>query len=90
MPLGLGLLAAEYILNQGNPNVALCERGVRTFDRFTRNTLDVSAIVVAKHETHLPVLADPSHAAGVREYVPGLAKAAVAAGADGLLHRGAS
>jgi len=79
------LLAAEYILSQGNPNVVLCERGIRTFDRFTRNTLDVSAIVVAKRETHLPVLADPSHVAGVRECVPGLAKAAIAAGADGLL-----
>jgi 3-deoxy-7-phosphoheptulonate synthase len=79
------LLAAEYILSQGNPNVVLCERGIRTFDRFTRNTLDVSAIVVAKRETHLPVLADPSHAAGVREYVPGVAKAAIAGGADGLL-----
>ena len=79
------LLAAEYIMSQGNMHVVLCERGIRTFETATRNTFDVAAIPVLKRETHLPVVADPSHAAGRREFVPALAWAAVAAGADGLL-----
>jgi len=79
------LLCAEYILSRGNPNVILCERGIRTFERYTRNTLDLSAAPVIKKLSHLPVLIDPSHAAGVREYVPPLAKAAAAVGADGII-----
>jgi 3-deoxy-7-phosphoheptulonate synthase len=79
------LLAAEYILNQGNMRVVLCERGIRTFENATRNTLDISAIQVLKRETHLPVIVDPSHAAGRRDIIPDLAAAAVAAGADGLM-----
>jgi 3-deoxy-7-phosphoheptulonate synthase len=79
------LLAAEYILAEGNPDVVLCERGIRTFETATRNTLDVGAIAVLRVETHLPVFADPSHAAGRRDLVAPLAYAAVAAGADGLL-----
>jgi 3-deoxy-7-phosphoheptulonate synthase len=70
---------------EGNHNVILCERGIRTFEDATRNTFDVSAIPVAKHLSHLPVIADPSHAAGKWNFVPPLARAAVAAGADGLL-----
>ena len=77
--------AAEYILAAGNPRVILCERGIRTFETATRNTLDVSAIPVLRERTHLPVIADPSHAAGRREWVGALARAAVAAGADGLI-----
>ena len=79
------LMAAEYILARGNPNVILCERGIRTFETATRNTLDLSAIPVLKRETHLPVLVDPSHACGHAELVEPLSLAAVAAGADGLL-----
>ncbi|HKX74173.1 MAG TPA: 3-deoxy-7-phosphoheptulonate synthase [Acidimicrobiia bacterium] len=79
------LLSAEYILAQGNHQVVLCERGVRGFDTVTRNTLDISAIPVLKERTHLPVIIDPSHAAGKRSLVPALSRAAVAAGADGLL-----
>lgn len=79
------LLAAEYVLAAGNSRVVLCERGIRTFERATRNTLDVCAVPVLKEETHLPVIVDPSHAAGRRELVPALARAAVAAGADGLI-----
>jgi len=79
------LLAAEYIMKQGNKNVILCERGIRTFSDATRNTFDLAAIPVLKKETHLPVVADPSHAAGRRDLVAPLAYAAVAAGADGLL-----
>ena len=79
------LLAAEYIVAAGNPRVILCERGIRTFERATRNTLDISAVPVLKRRTHLPVIVDPSHAAGLREIVPALALAAVAAGADGLI-----
>ena len=79
------LLAAEYVMSQGNPNVILCERGIRTFETATRNTFDLAAIPVLKRETHLPVFADPSHAAGRRPLVPPLAYAAIAAGADGLL-----
>jgi 3-deoxy-7-phosphoheptulonate synthase len=79
------LLAAEYVMKQGNMQVILCERGIRTFETATRNTFDVSAIPVLKRETHLPVIADPSHAAGYRDLVPPLSFAAVAAGADGLM-----
>ena len=79
------LQAAEYILLEGNPNVALCERGIRTFEKATRNTLDLAAVAVLRRETHLPVLVDPSHATGSRDLVAPMAKAAVAAGADGLM-----
>jgi 3-deoxy-7-phosphoheptulonate synthase len=79
------LLAAEYVMSQGNMHVVLCERGIRTFETATRNTFDVSAIPVLKRETHLPVIADPSHAGGRRDLVAPLAYAAVAAGADGLI-----
>jgi 3-deoxy-7-phosphoheptulonate synthase len=79
------LLAAEYVMSQGNPNVILCERGIRTFGRETRNTFDLAAIPVLKRETHLPVIADPSHAGGRSHLVPALSYAAVAAGADGLM-----
>ncbi len=79
------LMAAEYVSSAGNPRVILCERGIRTFESATRNTLDVSAVPVLKEKTHLPVIVDPSHAAGRRELVPALARAAVAAGADGLI-----
>jgi 3-deoxy-7-phosphoheptulonate synthase len=79
------LLAAEYILNQGNEQVILCERGIRTFETTTRNTLDLSAVPMLKHLTHLPVIVDPSHGTGHRWMVPPMAKAAVAAGADGLI-----
>ncbi|MHB0971313.1 MAG: 3-deoxy-7-phosphoheptulonate synthase [Thermoanaerobaculia bacterium] len=79
------LMAAEYILAQGNRDVVLCERGIRTFETATRNTLDVGGIAVLKRETHLPVIADPSHAAGRADLIAPLAFAAIAAGADGLL-----
>ena len=79
------LLAAEYILAAGNPQVILCERGIRTFEPSTRNTLDLSAVGVAKALSHLPVIVDPSHAAGRRDLISSLSKAAIAAGADGLL-----
>jgi 3-deoxy-7-phosphoheptulonate synthase len=79
------LLAAEYVMSQGNMHVVLCERGIRTFETATRNTFDVSAIPVLKRETHLPVIADPSHAGGRRDLVASLSYAAIAAGADGLL-----
>ncbi len=79
------LLSAEYILSGGNYDLMLCERGIRTFETATRNTMDISAIPVLKKLTHLPVLGDPSHGVGIREFVPPLALAAVAAGADGLL-----
>lgn len=79
------LNAAEYIIAEGNPNVVLCERGIRTFETTTRNTLDLSAVPVLKEKTHLPVIVDPSHATGVYKYVSPLAKAAVACGADGLM-----
>jgi 3-deoxy-7-phosphoheptulonate synthase len=79
------LLAAEYIMKQGNTNVILCERGIRTFEDATRNTFDLAAIPVLKKETHLPVVADPSHAGGRRDLVEPLSKAAIAAGADGLI-----
>ncbi len=77
--------AAEYILSQDNPNVMLCERGIRTFETATRSTLDISVIPVLRQRTHLPIVIDPSHAAGNRDYVPALCKAAIAAGADGLI-----
>lgn len=79
------VMAAEYILAHGNPNVVLCERGIRSFDPYTRNVLDLGAVVALKQLTHLPVIVDPSHAAGKRELVPDLAKAAIACGADGLI-----
>ena len=79
------LLAAEYVMAQGNPNVILCERGIRTFETATRNTFDLAAIPVLKAETHLPVVADPSHAGGRRSLVAPLSYAALAAGADGLI-----
>lgn len=79
------LNAAEYIMSEGNPNVILCERGIRTYETATRNTLDISAVAVIKEKSHLPIIVDPSHAAGVRKYVPSLAKASVAVGADGLM-----
>lgn len=79
------LLASEYILKEGNPNVVLCERGIRTFENSTRFTLDISAIPVIKKNSHLPIIVDPSHAAGDYEYVESLSKAAIAAGADGLI-----
>jgi 3-deoxy-7-phosphoheptulonate synthase len=79
------LLAAEYIMAQGNMNVILCERGIRTFETATRNTFDLAAIPLLKMETHLPVVADPSHGGGRRDLVHALSYAAVAAGADGLL-----
>ncbi|HUX94910.1 MAG TPA: 3-deoxy-7-phosphoheptulonate synthase [Bacteroidales bacterium] len=79
------LLAAEYVLNQGNNNVVLCERGIRTFETSTRNTLDLSAVPMLKQLTHLPVIVDPSHGTGIRWMVPSMAKASVAAGADGLI-----
>jgi 3-deoxy-7-phosphoheptulonate synthase len=79
------LMAAEYIVKEGNPRVMLCERGIRTFEASTRFTLDIGAVPVLKELTHLPVIVDPSHAAGRRELVPALARAAVAAGADGII-----
>jgi 3-deoxy-7-phosphoheptulonate synthase len=79
------LLSAEYVLSGGNPDVILCERGIRTFETATRNTLDISAIPVVKTKSHLPIVADPSHGTGRRDHVLPMARAAVAAGADGLL-----
>jgi 3-deoxy-7-phosphoheptulonate synthase len=79
------LMSAEYIMSQGNEHVILCERGIRTFEDYTRNTFDLSAIPALKELSHLPVIADPSHGTGVRSLVTPMAKAAVAAGADGLI-----
>ncbi|HOV37215.1 MAG TPA: 3-deoxy-7-phosphoheptulonate synthase [Spirochaetales bacterium] len=79
------LMAAEYLLAHGTDNVILCERGIRTFETYTRNTLDISAIPVIKKLSHLPIIVDPSHATGIREKVPPMALAAIAAGADGLI-----
>ncbi|MEA5498537.1 bifunctional 3-deoxy-7-phosphoheptulonate synthase/chorismate mutase [Limnoraphis robusta] len=79
------IMAAEYILAHGNPDVILCERGIRSFDSFTRNVLDLGAVVGLKQLTHLPIIVDPSHAAGKRELVEPLARAAVACGADGIM-----
>ena len=78
-------MSAEYIMAGGNENVILCERGIRTFETYTRNTLDLSAIPVLKELTHLPGIVDPSHATGVARYVRPMALAAAAAGADGLI-----
>jgi 3-deoxy-7-phosphoheptulonate synthase len=79
------LMAAEYIVAKGNPNVMLCERGIRTFETATRNTLDINAIPVLKSLTHLPVIVDPSHGIGIRKHVAAIARAGVAAGADGVM-----
>lgn len=79
------LLSAEYIMSEGNPNVVLCERGIRTFETLTRNTLDISAVPLVHELSHLPVVVDPSHAAGKWNLVEPLALAAIAAGADGLM-----
>lgn len=79
------LMAAEYIMSEGDNDVILCERGIRTYETSTRNTFDVSAIPVTQELTHLPIIGDPSHASGTYKYVPALAKAAIAAGADGLM-----
>lgn len=79
------VMAAEYILSHGNPQVILCERGIRSFDTYTRNVLDLGAVAALKQITHLPVIVDPSHALGKRELVAPLAKAAIACGADGLI-----
>jgi 3-deoxy-7-phosphoheptulonate synthase len=79
------LLAAEYIVSEGNPHVILCERGIRTFETATRNTLDLNAIPYIKQHSHLPIIVDPSHGTGVRDYVAPMAKAAVACGADGIM-----
>ena len=79
------LMSAEYIMAGGNSKVMLCERGIRTFEHYTRNTMDISAIALLNEKTHLPIIADPSHAAGMARMVRPLALAAVAAGADGLM-----
>ena len=79
------LMSAEYILSEGNPNVLLCERGIRTFETMTRNTLDLNAVPILKAKTRLPVVVDPTHGIGLRDYIPQMALAAVAAGADALM-----
>ena len=79
------LNAAEYIASEGNPRIVLCERGIRTYETATRNTLDISAVPVIRAKSHLPILIDPSHATGVRAYIEPISKAAVAVGADGLI-----
>jgi 3-deoxy-7-phosphoheptulonate synthase len=79
------LMSAEYITAHGNPNVILCERGIRTFETATRNTCDIAAVAVLNELTHLPVIVDPSHATGKRSLVPPLCRAAVAIGADGII-----
>jgi 3-deoxy-7-phosphoheptulonate synthase len=79
------LLAAEYLLSGGNPNVVLCERGIKTFDSELRNTLDLAGVALAKELCHLPIVVDPSHATGRRSLVPAAARAAVAIGADGII-----
>ena len=79
------LMSAEYIMAGGNENVILCERGIRTFETSTRNTLDISAIPMLRKKTHLPIIVDPSHAAGIRHMVEPLSMAAIAVGADGLM-----
>ena len=78
-------MAAEYILYHGNPNVILCERGIRTFETYARNTLDIAAVPILKELTHLPIIVDPSHGTGLRSVVPPMAYAALAAGADGIM-----
>lgn len=79
------LMSAEYIMSEGNPNVILCERGIRTYETYTRNTLDLSAIPVLKERTHLPIIVDPSHALGISRFVKPMSLASVGAGADGLM-----
>lgn len=79
------IMSAEYVISNGNPNVILCERGIRTFETYTRNTLDLSAVIAAKRLTNLPVFVDPSHASGKWDFVEDLSKAAIAAGCDGLM-----
>lgn len=79
------LLAAEYILSEGNPNVILCERGIRTFETYSRNTMDIAAVPILKELSHLPIIVDPSHGTGIRNMVKPMACAAVAAGADGIM-----
>jgi 3-deoxy-7-phosphoheptulonate synthase len=79
------LFSAEYVLSRGNPNVILCERGVRTFETLTRNTLDLGAVALAKTETHLPVIVDPSQGAGRADLVSAMSRGAAAVGADGLI-----
>lgn len=79
------LLAAEYFIKEGNNNVILCERGIRTFEKFTRNTLDLSAVPIIKKMSHLPIIVDPSHGTGIADVVIPMSKAAIAAGADGLI-----
>ena len=79
------LLSAEYIVSSGNPNVILCERGIRTFEKYTRNTLDLSSIPVIKKLSHLPIITDPSHGTGLRDKVAPMSRASIAAGCDGLL-----
>ena len=78
-------MAAEYILHTGNPNVILCERGIRTFETYARNTLDIAAVPILRELTHLPIVVDPSHGTGLRSIVPPMAYAALAAGADGIM-----
>ena len=78
-------MSAEYIMSQGNENIILCERGIRTFETYTRNTLDLSAVPVLHEMTHLPVVVDPSHATGKAALVPSMAAAAAACGADGIM-----
>ena len=79
------LMSAEYLMSNGNPNVILCERGIRTFENYTRNTLDLSAVPVVQQRSHLPIIVDPSHGTGFRDKVIPMARAGVAAGADGLM-----
>ena len=79
------IMSAEYIMAGGNENVILCERGIRTFEKYTRNTLDLSVVPIIKEKTHLPIIIDPSHATGNWRYVESMSLAAVAAGADGLI-----
>ena len=79
------LMSAEYLMSHGNPHVILCERGIRTFENYTRNTLDLSAVPVVQQRSHLPIIVDPSHGTGFRDKVTPMARAGVAAGADGLM-----
>ena len=79
------LLAAEYIMSEGNPNVILCERGIRTFETYSRNTLDIAAVPILKELTHLPIIVDPSHGTGLRNLVAPMAYAAMAVSADGVM-----
>jgi len=79
------LMSAEYIISQGNENVILCERGIRTFEEYTRNTLDLSSVPILSQLSHLPVIVDPSHATGIRSLIIPMSKAALVAGADGIM-----